>query len=114
MDNAQSLAAPIISVPTGSYDAPMTVAIAADPDAVIRYSTDGSTPTISSPEAINGQVRINFTTTLKAIAFKNGMTSGISTSTITLDPVRWPAPSASDTSPLHLNLTSPTFGTPIP
>jgi hypothetical protein len=113
LDNAQSLAAPIISVPSGSYDAPMTVAIAADPDAVIRYSTDGSTPTISSPEAINGQVRINFTTTLKAIAFKNGITSGISTSTITLDPVRWPAPDPSDHSPLHLNLTDPTFGVPI-
>jgi YD repeat-containing protein len=67
-------AAPTFSVAPGSYTGVVTVVVAdATPGAVIRYTTDGSTPTEASPEVdASGEVLLASTTTLKARAFVSG------------------------------------------
>jgi len=60
-------AAPTASVPAGAYAAPQSVALSDGGGATIRYTTDGSDPTASSPQA-SGPVAIPATATLKAIA----------------------------------------------
>jgi len=60
-------AAPAASVPAGAYALPQSVTLSGDSGATIRYTTDGSDPTASSPRA-NGPVAIPVTATLKAIA----------------------------------------------
>ncbi|HEV56396.1 MAG TPA: hypothetical protein ENN87_02720, partial [Phycisphaerales bacterium] len=63
------------SVERGFYDQPIDVAITCEtPGATIRYTTDGSAPTLSNGQTLNaGQtVRITTTTCLRAAAFKDG------------------------------------------
>jgi len=58
----------------GFYDSPFYVAIVTDtPDATIRYTTDGSTPTPTHGTIYPGPpgVHITTTTTLRALAYKN-------------------------------------------
>lgn len=52
------------------------------PDASIYYTTDGSTPSISGT-AYTQAITLNATTTIKAIAVKNGVSSTIATQTFT-------------------------------
>jgi hypothetical protein len=64
----QFTAPPKFSVKAGNYKAPQTVRITdSTRDAIIYYTTDGWTPTKSSPR-YRGPVTINSTTTLQAIA----------------------------------------------
>ena len=81
---AWATAAPTFSVAPGSYSGTVIVTIAdSTSGATIRYTTDGSTPTESSPEIdVSGQVVLSSTTTLRARAFANGrvpstVTSGV-------------------------------------
>ena len=60
-------AAPAASVPAGAYGAPQSVTLSGESGAAIRYTTDGSDPTASSPQA-TGPIAIPATATLKAIA----------------------------------------------
>ena len=58
----------------GFYDAPVLVEIAsATPDATIRYTTDGSTPTSTNGSVYINPIPISKTTTLRAVAFKAGL-----------------------------------------
>ncbi|MBB3112853.1 GH43 family beta-xylosidase/uncharacterized protein YjdB/lysophospholipase L1-like esterase [Paenibacillus phyllosphaerae] len=68
------VAAPTFSPATGSTFAESArIAItSATPDAVIHYTTDGSVPTKESP-VYNGPFTITETTTVKALAVKDGM-----------------------------------------
>lgn len=60
----------------GFYSAPFDVTIStATPDAVIRYTIDGSTPTASYGTVYAAPVRISTTTTLRAMAFRPGWKS---------------------------------------
>jgi hypothetical protein len=98
---------PLISVSTSSLSGPTQVAIAVPPDSVCRYTTDGTTPDISSP-VYTGPLNIFYSQTLQAINFKNGVASSVSSATYTLDSTQWPAPDPSDTTPLQINFQSPT------
>jgi hypothetical protein len=65
---------PVFSPAPGWYTGTQTVAITcATTGAVIRYTNDGTDPTTSSPAYIN-PITVTRTTTIKARAFKNGMT----------------------------------------
>ncbi|MCW5824875.1 MAG: hypothetical protein KIT34_18910 [Cyanobacteria bacterium TGS_CYA1] len=57
-------------------------------------------------------INIAYTQTLKAIAVANGATSSVTSATYTLNSTKWPAPNASDTTPLNLNLQLPTTAIP--
>ncbi len=57
----------------GFFSAPFDLTITtATPDAEIRYTTDGSTPTSATGTVYAGPVTISNTTTLRAAAFKDG------------------------------------------
>jgi hypothetical protein len=105
---SQTPEAPIISVPTSSLLLPTQVTIAAETGAMTTYTTDGSTPTVSSTAYLGCPISINYSQTLKAASFKNGVTSAVSTATYTLDSTLWPAPSPSDLSTPSLTLQLPT------
>lgn len=68
---------PRFKPPAGKYRTPQVVTIAyKDPDATIFYTTDGSTPSESSPK-YTGPVVIARTSTLQAIAVTRGKQSGV-------------------------------------
>jgi hypothetical protein len=82
--------APQFSPSTGTYDSDQLVTISdATPGATIYYTTDGSTPTTSSP-VYSAPITVtgngsNVTITLKAIAVKSGMTnSAVSAATYSI------------------------------
>ena len=105
---ATPVATPTFSPPARAYFAETPVTItSATSDAIIRYTTDGTTPTESSgaiytgPVTIQGPINTNSTgtitnasgvTMLKAVAYKGGMrTSDVWTGIYTiLDPVAYP------------------------
>ncbi len=71
------LASPQITPNGGIFTTPQQVTIAdvtAGTD--IHYTLDGSIPTVNSP-VYNGPIALSSTTTVKAIAFANGLTSSI-------------------------------------
>jgi alpha-tubulin suppressor-like RCC1 family protein len=70
------LPAPTISPSAGSYGMPRVVTIAtSEPEATIRYTTDGSDPTSLSPSYVRG-FAVGETMTIKARVFKAGHTPG--------------------------------------
>ena len=77
------VATPVINPAEGSYYEPQTVTLTcADADAVIRYTLDDTEPTENST-VYSQPFTINSTTTIKAKAWKDGMTpSLIATATI--------------------------------
>jgi hypothetical protein len=100
-------AAPLISVGSTTLDTPTQVAIATPPNCVCKFTTDGSTPTATST-TYTGPINVSYSQTLQAIAFQNGAPSSVASAVYTLDSSRWPAPNPSDTTPLQINLQSPT------
>lgn len=83
---ASQVAAPIFSPAGGTYTAAQTVTItSATSGATIRYTTDGSTPTATGGTVYSSPVTIGATTTLRAIAYKSGMTdSSVTVATYTI------------------------------
>ncbi|MBM7568095.1 carbohydrate-binding protein [Paenibacillus sacheonensis] len=77
-------AAPAFTPAAGAYTSPQTVTIASSTaGATIRYTTDGTTPTASSPIYM-GPLTVTPTQTVKAIATKAGMLqSAVSTAAYT-------------------------------
>lgn len=81
------VAKPEFSVAGGNYTTAQSVEIScATEDATIYYTTDGSEPTASSTE-YTGAITINETTTLKAIAVKDGQSSAVAEATYTIKTV---------------------------
>jgi riboflavin synthase alpha subunit len=78
--------APVITPATGNYTAPQTVSISdGTTGATIRYTTDGSTPTETIGTIYAGTFTVSATATVKAIAYKVGMTdSSVSSTLITI------------------------------
>jgi hypothetical protein len=73
----QSVVAPLrLSHRRGFYDAPLALDLSsATTSAVIRYTTDGTVPTETHGEVYQGPIRLDTTTTLRAVATRPGSTS---------------------------------------
>jgi len=99
---------PVIGVPGGFLSGPAQVAIFSQPGSITRVTTDGTTPTSSSTAYSGSPIFINYSQTLKAISFMNGLQSDPATAVYTLDPNLWPAPNPNDTSTPNINLQLPT------
>ena len=78
--------APAFDVPEGAFDAAFDLHLTTETDgATIYYTTDGSNPTNAST-AYSTKIAIPAaTTTIKAIAVKNGLTSDVASATYTYD-----------------------------
>lgn len=85
--NGGTLSPPDFSPASGSYQAPLDVALIGHPnDATIRYTLNGTTPDGSSPMYSGLPIRLTQTTTIKAKSQKSGyVDSPVRTSTYTLD-----------------------------
>ena len=75
-----------VATPVVSGDNPFTettqVTITGESGATIYYTTDGSTPSASST-LYSGAITLSDTTTIKAIAIKDGVSSSVATTTFT-------------------------------
>lgn len=76
-----SVAAPVISGTT-PFQTSTSVTMSAESGAEIRYTLDGSTPTAGS-SLYSSAITLNATTTVKAIAIKDGVTSSVTTKVFT-------------------------------
>jgi alpha-tubulin suppressor-like RCC1 family protein len=99
----QAVAPPVIAPVTGTYIAAQTVTMGTvTPGAVIRYTLDGSEPT-SASTAFSAAFPITQTTTIKAKAFKTGLSeSATATSVVTLNYAAPAAPTFSPTAGLYV------------
>ena len=81
----QQVATPAFSPASGTYTSSVTVTITVrHAGATIHYTTDGSTPTTSSP-TYTGRVAVTQTTTVRAMAAASGMTnSNVASATYTI------------------------------
>lgn len=76
-----TVAAPSFNPAAGSYSGAQSVTISTTTSgASIRYTLDGSTPTSTSGTVYSGPVTISTSSTLKAVAYKSGMTDSTVTS----------------------------------
>ncbi len=114
---AQKVATPSLSPGTGTYSNDLSVTMAtATSGATIHYTTDGSDPTPTVGTVYTGPVLVNSVRTLKAIAFKSGMTpSSISAGTYTLQtaPVTFSPGSGTYNSPPSVTLACASSGATI-
>ena len=66
---------PIFNVAAGTYNVPQTVSLSTTTvGATIKYTTDGTTPSVSNGTVYASAITISSTTTLKAYAYLSGMT----------------------------------------
>ncbi|MBQ1722662.1 MAG: chitobiase/beta-hexosaminidase C-terminal domain-containing protein, partial [Muribaculaceae bacterium] len=80
-----TVATPVFSPNGGEFLHATTVTIScATTGAIIYYTTDGSTPTATHGTRYTGPITIDETTTLSAIAIKDGVSSTLATATFTL------------------------------
>jgi nucleoid-associated protein YgaU len=68
-----TVAAPAFTPAEGSYESVQSVSLATSTEgAEIRYTTDSSVPTPTSGNVYSGPIQVASTTTIRAIAYKNG------------------------------------------
>ncbi len=88
------VATPTFNVSEGTYDSPQSVYLnTTTAGAEIRYTLDGSLPTSSSNLYSGAVIQVTTNTTIKAFAFKNGMTDSpiaSATYTINMPPINTP------------------------
>lgn len=76
-----------VNAPTFSGETQFTettqVTMTAESGATIRYTLDGSTPTATNGQVYSSPVTLSATTTVKAVAVKDGVTSSVTTRTYT-------------------------------
>ncbi|AQS08912.1 endoglucanase 5A [Clostridium saccharobutylicum] len=84
-DPVKQVSAPTFSLQSGTYNSAQTVTLtSSDNDSVIHYTTDGTTPTSSSP-VYTAPISVSKTTAIKAFATKLNMTdSSVVTNTYTI------------------------------
>jgi hypothetical protein len=85
-DDPNKVATPTASPAGGTYATAQTVTLSTTTSgASIRYTTDGNAPTSTSGTVFSGTISVTASTTIKAIAYKDGMTdSNILTATYTI------------------------------
>lgn len=105
---APQAATPTFSPPAGTYTSAQLVTITSTTrGAIIRYTTDGSTPTETNGTPYSGPVSIRATTVLAAIAYETGfIDSPVGSGGYTISPTSTPTPTPSPTP----TPTSPTSG----
>jgi hypothetical protein len=107
---------PSFSPPAGTFIGSVQVTVSTSTaGATIRYTTDGSTPTASSP-AYTGPISITQTTTVRAITTAPAMadsTAASATYTIEAIPPSFSPPGGTFNQPLQVTLTTPTSGATI-
>lgn len=96
--SSSTVTAPKMSEDSKIFREPFDVTITAEESADIYYTLDGSDPTTSSAKYDGAAIHIAGTTTLKAIAVKNGESSSVASATYTY--VQALAHDGSFTSPL--------------
>jgi hypothetical protein len=70
------VADPVFAPAGGTYTSVQSVSLSSTTSgASIRYTTDGSTPSATAGTSYTGPITISATTTVKAIAYKSGMTA---------------------------------------
>ena len=79
-----TVAAPYFTPAEGTFYGPTDVTIKAQEGATINYTLDGSTPTTTSA-VYSEPINVTATTTIKAIATLNGVTSDMATATYTIE-----------------------------
>ncbi len=79
-----TIAAPYFTPAEGTYYGPTDVTIHAQEGATINYTLDGTTPTTSSA-VYSEPIAVTTTTTIKAIATLDGVTSDVATATYTME-----------------------------
>lgn len=79
-----TVAAPYFTPGEGTIYGPTEVKINAQDGATINYTLDGSTPTTASA-VYSEPINVTSTTTIKAIATLNGVTSDVATATYTME-----------------------------
>lgn len=82
-DAASSVAAPTFSPAAGTYYEAQSVTLSAEDGASIYYTTDGEEPTTSST-LYSEAIEVAQTTTIKAIAVKDGVSSAVASATYTI------------------------------
>lgn len=75
--------APAFTPDGGSFVGSQNVEISADGGAEIRYTLDGTTPTSSTGSVYSSAIAVSETTTIKAIAVKDGEVTGVVSKTFT-------------------------------
>ena len=70
----------------------LSVEISGETGATIRYTLDGTVPTATTGTVYESAIVISATTTIKAIAVKNGLVTGVVTKTFTKSSGNVPAP----------------------
>jgi len=81
---ALAVSPPTISPNTGLFSGSQTVTISA-PAGTIYITTDGTVPTTSS-QVYSSSLTVSNTTTINAIAVQSGVSSSVTTATLTFDP----------------------------
>ena len=106
-----SVATPTFSPAGGTYTSPPSVSIStATPSAEIRYTTDGTEPSLSSA-LYTAPLSVPTTTTLKAKAWRPGFTpsqTASATYTLVVTPPTFSPPAGAYTGPTTVQLSTPT------
>jgi len=103
---------PTVKPATGTYTSAQSVTLSTTAtNAAIYYTTDGSTPTRSS-KVYTAAIPVTATTTVNAITVKDGVSSTVATSVITIPFTYAPAP-GSFTSVQNVKLSTGTAGDTI-
>jgi hypothetical protein len=111
-DDPNKVATPTASPAGGTYATAQTVTLSTTTSgASIRYTTNGNNPTSTSGTLVSGTISVTATTTIKAIAYKEGMTdSAILTAAYTISggsscpPHQWPSTYQSSSPIYHWKL----------
>ncbi len=114
---------PTFSPQAGTYDSPRVVSLnSLTTDAIVRYTIDGSTPSLTVGEIYNGTpIAVNENMTVRAIAFKDGyIPSAVVSATyaigsvtpVVVNPVFNPGTTTSFT-PLNVSISTTTPNTTI-
>ena len=114
-----TVAAPAFSPAEGVYTSPQTVSLSTSTEgAEIRYTLDGSAPSATSGTLYTAAFPVSATTTVRAIAYKNGwedspVASATFTITGTVAAVQFDPPAGSYDSAISVSLSSATAGAEI-